>query len=224
MQQEIATNTFLSRTRFWTTTWVVLHFAVWVVFAYTSGGLQFEICTDRAKSWDYWHIWGNAFGLLAPAIVYWTLWHITYVVSTILVSIPNLRFNRFGVYFWFGFIGTLGFGVYHGVCAIFYISDQINCAGTPSCFGCANLPTDTFWIVNWVFVGVMCVMCFLECFMLGMLRSKTEFGLVRNSEHFYLYRFTNHVVPTDVVDGKRDQDERQRRLHAGAKLVRLAAG
>ncbi len=89
----------------------------------------------------------------------------------------------FGIYFWFGFFAALIFMIWHVVCGIWYIVWQIDCDGEPQCFGCSgrspSLPNavDTLWIANWVFVWVFAIINFAYLWIIGVLRSRTEFGL-----------------------------------------------
>jgi len=167
MLQEVQMNAFLGRYRFWMTAFILFAGAVWAVWAYNSACLVFDTCTKRADqgSIEYWLIWGNAFGLLSIAFAYWCMWHVT-----------------FGIYFWIGFLFALIFMLWHGVCGIWYISWQIDCGGIAPCFGCTDRsPTDAdvdpLWIVNWVLVWFLAAINFAFMWILGTLRSRTEFGL-----------------------------------------------
>ncbi len=45
--------------RFWITALILFHVTLWFVWAYTSAGIRFDTCLDRADQGvvDYWIIW-----------------------------------------------------------------------------------------------------------------------------------------------------------------------
>lgn len=155
--------------RGWFTFVILLHAAIWVVMTYNAPGQLFDTCAKRADTcctWDYWRVMGGqAFGLLPIGFAYWAMWHVTA-----------------GVNFWIGFVIALLGIVWHSVQGISFISDAIDCDGTTWCGGCTDRgpgdpDTDPVWILNWVLIWVCAIFCLIYLILLGVLRSRTEFGL-----------------------------------------------
>ena len=164
LSQELATSTLLGRYRFWLFVAALLHATLWLCWAYNSASLLFDTANQRATTWIYWSIWGNAFGLLSTFAVVWQLYH-----------------YAFAGYFWITFIVSLALFVFHAACTIYYGSPYDDCSTTSICFGCNstinNTVVDSAFIINWVFVALLALFNLFYMFILGSLRARTEFAV-----------------------------------------------
>lgn len=152
-----------------------VHLCVLVWMWLNQGAILFDTCSKRWE-WDWWRLYGNAFGLFGVAAAYFLLWH---TLATF--------------YYWLTFITCFVIGVWHTVCAILYIGDQTDCSTTFPCADCAPPDhTSAYWIINWVLVAYCAFSCFCECAGVIYLRSRTDFAqtLARVSDS----RFNSNVV------------------------------
>lgn len=125
------------------------------------GNLLFDTCAKRL-GWDFWRIYGNNIGWISVIAAYFLLWH-----------------TLFGLYYWIVFGTSIIIGIVHIVCAVTYISDQIDCDGTIPCVGCqAPGVVDWPWILHWILVGICGVISLIAyAGMVIYLRSRVEFSM-----------------------------------------------